>query len=134
MSRPRAWSYLLLLPVLLLLMGGRQVPLSDPEPIAIPAGLNEALVTKAIKAALVGLTWDLTEVQPGRILSTLNLRTHMAKIEVAYDDQAIRIRYLDSSELMYAEKKGERLIHRNYLNWVQRLSNDIAKNLQLVAP
>jgi hypothetical protein len=46
--------------------------------------------------------------------------------------QTIRIRYLDSGELMYAEKKGQRVIHRNYLNWIQNLRNDMNRNLTLV--
>jgi hypothetical protein len=54
MFRARAWSGLLLLAALVFLMGGRQVPLTDPEPIAVPAGLRVEQVAKAIKAALVG--------------------------------------------------------------------------------
>jgi hypothetical protein len=113
-------------------MGARQVPLTDPEPLPVPAGLKTEQVAKAIKAALVGRNWVVAQDEPGRIVSTLNLREHMAKIEVAYDVQTIRIRYLDSGELMYAEKKGQRVIHRNYLNWIQNLRNDMNRNLTLV--
>jgi hypothetical protein len=130
--RARAWKSLLLLPVLVLLMAGRQVPLADPEPIPVPAGLTAAQVVKSIKAALVGRQWVVTEEQPGRIISTLHLREHMAKIEIAYDS-AITIRYLDSGELMYDEKKGQKVIHRNYLAWIQNLVNDISRNMTLVA-
>lgn len=130
-QRARWWSGLLLLPVLALLMGARQVPLVDPEPIAVPAGLTEAKIGKAIKAALVGRTWVVTEDQPGKILATLNLRTHMAKIEIPYDTSKVAVRYLDSSELMYAEKKGVKVIHRNYLSWIQNLVTDINRNLLL---
>ena len=38
----------------------------------------------------------------------------------------------ESGELMYAEKKGQRMIHRNYLNWVLNLVNDTNRNLVLV--
>jgi hypothetical protein len=134
MIRTRLGQLGLLLPVLVLLMGARQVPLTDPEPIAVPAGVELNQVGKSIKAALVGRQWAVTDDQPGRILSTLNLRSHMAKIEITYDPQQIRIRYLDSGDLMYAEKKGVRMIHRNYLNWIQNVVNDISRNLQLVVP
>lgn len=130
-QRARWWSGLLLLPVLAFLMGARQVPLVDPEPIAVPAGLTEAKIGKAIKAALVGRTWVVTEDQPGKILATLNLRTHVAKIEIPYDTSKVAVRYLDSSELMYAEKKGVKVIHRNYLSWIQNLVTDINRNLLL---
>ncbi len=129
----RWWSGLLLLPLLALLMGARQVPLVDPEPFPVPAGLSEAKVVKAIKAGLVGRQWEITEEQPGKIISTLHLREHMAKISVEYNASKIAIRYLDSGELMYEQKKGVAVIHRNYLNWIQNLVNDIQRNMVLVA-
>jgi hypothetical protein len=132
MFRARAWSGLLLVSALVFLMGARQVPLTDPEPIAIPAGLKIEQVTKAIKASLVGRTWTVTSEEPGHIVSTLNLREHMAKIDIVYDAQTIKIAYLDSGELLYAEKKGQRMIHHNYLAWIQNLVNDMNRNLTLL--
>jgi hypothetical protein len=132
MFRARAWSGLLLVSALVFLMGARQVPLTDPAPIAVPAGLKIDQVTKSIKAALIGRTWAVTSEDPGHIVSTLNLREHMAKIDIVYDVQTITIKYLDSGELMYAEKKGQRMIHHNYLNWIQNLVTDINRNLTLV--
>lgn len=132
MFRARAWSGLLLVAALVFLMGARQVPLTDPEPVAVPAGLKLEQVTKAIKAALVGRTWAVTSEEPGHIVSTLNLREHMAKIDIVYDLQTIRIKYLDSGELLYAQKKGQRMIHHNYLNWIQNLVTDMNRNLMLV--
>jgi hypothetical protein len=132
MFRARAWSGLLVVSALVFLMGGRQVPLVDPDPVAVPAGLKIEQVTKSSKAALVGRTWDVTSEEPGHIVSTLKLREHMAKIDIVYDLQTIRIKYLDSGDLMYAEKKGQRVIHRNYLAWIQNLVGDISRNLTLV--
>ncbi|HEV8334012.1 MAG TPA: hypothetical protein VGQ22_21495 [Steroidobacteraceae bacterium] len=132
MFRARAWSGLLLVSALVFLMGARQVPLTDPDPIAVPAGLKIDQVTKAIKAALVGRTWAVTQEDAGHIVSTLHLREHMAKIDIVYDAQTITIKYLDSGELMYADKKGQRVIHRNYLTWIQNLVNDMSRNLTLV--
>lgn len=131
--RARLWSGLLLLPLLALLMGARQVPLENPEPIAVPAGLSEQKVARSIKAALVGRGWVVTEEQPGKIVSTLNLRSHMAKIDISYNPSQIKIAYLDSKELMYGEKKGVTVIHRNYLSWVQNLVTDIGRNMILAA-
>jgi hypothetical protein len=132
MFRARAWSALPLICILVFLMGARQVPLTDPEPLAVPAGLRTEQVAKAIKASLVGRTWNITQEEPGHIVATLNLREHMAKIDIVYDVQTIKISYLDSGELMYAEKKGVRMIHRNYLNWIQNLRNDMGRNLVLL--
>jgi hypothetical protein len=74
MFRARTWSALLLVSAMVFLMGARQVPLADPQPIAVPAG----------------------------------------------------------PKVMYAEKKGQRMIHRNYLNWILNLVNDTNRNLVLV--
>jgi hypothetical protein len=132
-ARARLWSGLLLLPVLVLLMGARQVPLVNPEPIAVPAGLTEAKIAKSIKAALVGRTWVVSEEQPGHMVATLNLREHMAKIDITYDTGKVAMRYLDSKELMYGEKKGVTVIHRNYLSWIQNLVTDISRNMVLAS-
>jgi hypothetical protein len=134
MVRSRRWSALLFIPLFALLMGARQVPLTDPAPIAVPAGIALKDVGKSIKVALVGRQWLVSDDQPGHIAATLNLREHMAKIDVTYDEKAINLKYVDSKELLYEDKKGERLIHRNYLNWVQNLVTDISRNLQLSAP
>lgn len=129
--RARLWSGLLLLPLLALLMGARQVPLVDPDPIAVPAGLTEAKVARSIKAALVGRDWVVSEEQPGKIVATLNLRAHMAKIDVNFDTGKVAIKYVDSKELMYGQKKGTTVIHRNYLSWIQNLVTDISRNMVL---
>jgi hypothetical protein len=132
MFRARTWSALLLVSAMVFLMGARQVPLTDPQPIAVPAGLKVEQVSKAIRAALAGRAWAVTSEEPGHIVSTLNVREHMAKIDIVYDLQTIKIKYLESGELMYAEKKGQRMIHRNYLNWILNLVNDMNRNLVLV--
>ena len=132
MFRARAWSGLLLVSAMVFLMGARQVPLTDPAPVAVPAGLKLEQVAKAIKASLVGRAWTVTSEDPGHIVSTLNVREHMAKIDIVYDLQTVKIKYLDSGELLYAEKKGQRVIHRNYLNWITNLVNDMNRNLTLV--
>lgn len=132
MFRARTWSALLLISAMVFLMGARQVPLTDPQPIAVPAGLKVEQVSKAIRAALAGRAWALTSEEPGHIVSTLNVREHRAKIDIVYDTQTIAIKYLESGELMYAEKKGQRMIHRNYLNWILNLVNDMNRNLVLV--
>jgi hypothetical protein len=132
MFRARSWSALLVVAAVVFLMGARQVPLTDPQPIAVPAGLKVEQVSKAIRAALAGRAWAVTTDEPGHIVSTLNVREHMAKIDIVFDVQTIKISYLGSGELMYAEKKGQRLIHRNYLNWIQNLVNDMNRNLVLV--
>ena len=132
MFRARTWSALLLASSMVFLMGARQVPLTDPQPLAVPAGLKVEQVSKAVRGALAGRGWTVTSEEPGHIVSTLNVREHMAKIDIVYDVQTIKISYLESGELMYAQKEGQRVIHRNYLSWIQNLVNDMNRNLVLV--
>ena len=118
------------LPLALLLMAA--TPLVDPAPIAVPAGLDDKAVAKAIRLGGAQRGWLVTRQDPGAMELTLNIRTHMAKVGVKYDTRSIQLTYLDSTNLDYEEKKGNRYIHRNYPKWVNNLSNDITVQLALV--
>lgn len=111
----------------------RQAPLVDPDPVAIPAGLPQEKAVKDIKRALIGRGWTITAERPGEIESTLNLRTHTAKILVTWDTKAVRIAYVSSVDLDYKERKGKRFIHPNYLGWISNIAKDMGTNMQLSA-
>lgn len=111
----------------------RQAPLVDPDPISIPAGLSQEKAVKDIKRALIGRGWTITAERPGEIDSTLNLRTHTARIRVTWDAQAVRIAYVSSVDLDYKERKGKRFIHPNYLGWISNIAKDMGTNMQLSA-
>jgi hypothetical protein len=120
---------LLLLPVALLLMAA--TPLVDPAPVPVPAGLDDKAIAKSIRLGGAQRGWIVTRQDPGAMELTLNIRTHMAKVSVKYDTQSIQFTYLDSTNLDYEVKKGNRYIHRNYPKWVNNLANDIAVQLAL---
>lgn len=109
----------------------RSAPLVDPDPVAIPANLGADKVAKDIKRTLAGRGWSVTAEQPGQIDSTLNLRTHVARIRISYDAKQVRFAYVDSSDLDYKLKNGKPYIHRNYLGWIAYLVSDLSTNLQL---
>ena len=132
MSRNR-FLVLCLLPLLLLLMALRDVPLVDPDPIAIPAGVKTEAVGRAVRQALNTRGWSVTEENPGEIKSTLHLRDHTARIVVSWDARQLRIKYVDSQNLKYHMEDGRPYIHKNYLGWVQNLSHDISGALNLLA-
>ena len=123
---------LLLLPVLLMLMAARQAPLVDPDPIAIPAKITDAQVAKSIRGALINRKWTVTDEKPGEIKSTLMLRDHKVRIDITWDKRAIAIRYVDSENLKYEVENGKKLIHKNYLGWINNLVTDISANLNLL--
>ncbi len=111
----------------------RTAVLRDPDPVAIPAGIDQAELVKDIKRALVGRGWAVTAEQPGQIDSTLNLRDHVARIRVTYDAAQVRFAYVDSANLDYKEKRGKRFIHGNYLGWIGYLVSDLGTNMQVSA-
>ena len=133
MSRSRL-LLLLLLPLLLLTMAFRQVPLVDVPPINVPSGMSAVQLSKAVKGALLGRGWTVTAEQADGIDSTLVGNDYTAKIHVAFDTTQIKISYVDSTNLKYEVKKnGQRMIHTNYMGWMQYLSQDISRNLQLIS-
>lgn len=128
----RHLKFLLAMLALLALAGtvhARSDELADPAPIAIPAGLTDKQINREIQRSLLSRGWRVSDSQPGRIDSVLNLREHEARIRISWDDAQVRIAYVGSVNLDYKEKRGKRYIHSNYLNWMNYLQNDIYANL-----
>ncbi|MCB1554442.1 MAG: hypothetical protein KDJ14_11605 [Xanthomonadales bacterium] len=126
----RVWMFALL-PTLLLLMGARQAPLTDPDPVAVPPGVSAEVVQREIKRALLGRNWTITGESAEGIDATLNLRDHVARIRVTRDGERVRFVYVSSENLKFEEKKGQRYIHKNYLSWINNLVTDLSRGLQL---
>ncbi len=82
-------------------------------------------VRQAIVRAGGGLGWIITEVGPGELEGTLNLRSHTAKVSIPYSTKQYSIIYKDSVDLDY---NGE-TIHSNYNGWVQNLQKAIQVQL-----
>lgn len=104
--------------------------LVDPPAIAVPAGLSQKAVNKAIRLGAAQRGWVVSRQDSGFIEATLNIRSHVARVGITYDTSAIQIRYLDSTNLDYEVKKGVARIHGNYLKWVNNLVRDISVQLQ----
>ena len=84
-------------------------------------------VQKAIIRAGAALGWQVKPTEPGIMIGTLNLRTHMAMIEIKYDTQSYSITYKDSANLDYNGK----YIHKNYNGWIENLDKGIRTQLAL---
>jgi hypothetical protein len=96
---------------------------------AAPVVANKAVsmddVQKAIIRAGASLGWQMKPVEPGLIVGTLTLRTHMAMVNVKYDAKTYSITYKDSSNLDYTGDS----IHKNYNGWVTNLDRGIQSQL-----
>ena len=123
----------LLLPVLLMLMGARIVPLVEQSPIAVPAGLGAEQTAKALKSALLGRKWTITGEGAGKIDATLYIRSHVASIAITYDDKEVRFAYVSSENLKYRMREGVPHIHRNYMVWVRDLAAEMSRSMHLLA-
>lgn len=121
-----------LLPLLVLLMAFRQSPLVDPPPIDVPSNITLQNVGKAIEISLIRRGWTASNKTADGMDGTLHLREHTANIHIAYDAKKVQISYVDSTNLKYEESKGQRLIHTNYLSWIQNLVVDIKANIVLL--
>jgi hypothetical protein len=124
----KQWLYGAVLGSLLLIVGCTGQPVVQVAEAPISA--NKPAVTmddvnKAIVRAGTTLGWRLQTVSPGKIVGTLNLREHVAVVDIAYDTKTYSITYKDSRNLDY---KGA-TIHRNYNGWVQNLDKSIRAQL-----
>ncbi len=85
-------------------------------------------VRNAILQAGASLGWQMDDVRPGLLIATLNVRDHMAQVEIPYDRHTYSILYRDSVNLGYNGSS----IHSNYTGWVQRLSAAINSRLSML--
>ena len=85
-------------------------------------------VRNAILQAGTAQGWQMQAVRPGLISGTLNIRDHMAQVDIPYDRGSYSILYRDSDNLRYDGTN----IHSNYNGWVQNLRNAIDTRLSLL--
>lgn len=99
-------------------------------PIA-PTGSTEVTmeqVKNAIIRAGAGLGWQMKPIEQGHILGVLNLRSHVAKVDIRYDSETYSITYKDSTNLKYQDGK----IHSNYNGWIQNLDTAIQNHITMI--
>lgn len=115
----------------ILLVGCALVPVQNIENSPVNASNKNydlSDVTKAIERAGTGLGWQMREQTPGHIVGTLNLRSHVAVVDITYTLDDYSINYKDSTNLKY--EASNNTIHKNYNGWIQNLTNAI--NAQLI--
>jgi hypothetical protein len=91
------------------------------RPFQNPGSLEHRAIQ--IQRAAGGLGWQTDAVRPGVIRATLNLRTHVAVVEITYNQEVFSIIYADSSNLGYDGTS----IHKNYNGWIENLERVISQ-------
>lgn len=97
------------------------------NPVDVKKSVKDDRIFKAIKTAGLGLGWQVRKVKDGLAEAQLNIRDHMALVEIPYSNKSFSINYKDSSNLKYDAAK--KTIHSNYNGWVQNLRNAISLQL-----
>jgi hypothetical protein len=127
--RNSKWAAVVASVLVLLAVGCRgSVPVYNVTDAPVSASKpNPSLddVGKAIQRAGATLGWQMKETKPGHMLGTLNLRKHVAVVDVNYSVKSYSIKYKDSTELDYNDGN----IHPNYNGWIQILDKGIRAQL-----
>ena len=113
----------------LFLGGCRTAPIQNIElaPIAYNSETQHTMteVKNAIIRGGYDRGWQMSDVAPGHLVATLNIRSHQAIVDITYTPENYSINYKDSTNLKH---KGN-MIHSNYNAWIKNLANSI--NLEL---
>jgi len=114
--------------------GGGGAVLRDPSPVYVPAGMPMQGTRAAIIDTLPRHHWQLEGEQDNHLVAALYIRSHVARVFITYDAQAVWIQYADSQNLSYrVGHDGSRYIHPNYNRWVGNLARDLQRALPLGA-
>ena len=103
-------------------------PIIDIENAPVPAGLSmEQIQQRLITGVLSRRGWTIQAAARGHIEARLSVRSHLAFVDITFDQAVYSITYKDSHNLDYKPKK--RRIHGNYNKWIGNLNAALQQNL-----
>lgn len=100
-------------------------PIRNVVDAPIVAELSMTRISEAIRLAGVAAGWQMHPQAPGSIQGRLELRSHVAVVDVEHDTKSYSITYRESSNL----SEGGGMIHRNYNGWIRSLDKSIRLQL-----
>lgn len=113
------------------LAGCNTAPILNVKDATVVSAAGKALSADQVKSAIVragvALGWQMKDAGPGKIAGSLNLRTHIAEVDIPYSASSYSITYKSSTGL--GESGGQ--IHKNYNGWIQNLTKGINAQLGL---
>lgn len=113
----------------LLVAGCRTAPIYNVKdvPVNVPAGQQATLATveHAIVRAGNDLGWQMKVEKPGLIVGTLNVRSHVAVVDIPFTVTSFSILYRSSVNLNQQDDK----IHSNYNGRIRQLDQAIRSQL-----
>jgi hypothetical protein len=96
-------------------------------PAEVKNSTSDDQMYNAIKQAGISLGWIVKKMDEGHATAQLNLRSHMALVDIKYTQKEYSITYKNSMNLDYNKEKGT--IHSNYNGWIQNLNQAIQVQL-----
>ncbi|MBB4821318.1 uncharacterized protein YbjQ (UPF0145 family) [Pseudomonas alcaligenes] len=118
-----------LLAVVLLLGACTSKPIYTPEEhFSSQLALSDSQMQRAITTALHDRQWSVQSTKPGMVQAAITIRgKHHAEVDIPYTPTSFQIVYRSSWGLDYKDGK----IHGNYNRWVNRLRDNILKELSV---
>lgn len=128
------------------------VPIVQHDNIPVVSGTGKPLTLDDVRSAITrgasAHDWKVSEVQPGELVASINVRDkHFASVTIKYSETAYSVTYRDSTNLEYqlsgpnaaplrrddfssALPANTPMIHPNYNRWVDTLIRDINMELR----
>jgi hypothetical protein len=98
--------------------------MEHPNIMLTPTRDQEA-VRQALEKALQNRGWTFVEESPGRILATINVRSHEVVSRITYTGSSLEFAYVSSKDMMYqVSADGTEKVHRNYNGWIANVIRD----------
>lgn len=115
--------------VLFAIAGCTTAPIMNVDNTAVTTASGKSLTNEQVRSAILragsSLGWQMKDEGPNKLVGTLNLRKHVAVIEIPYSPTSYSIIYRSSVNL---DEKGN-MIHKNYNGWIQNLQRGIGTQL-----
>lgn len=108
--------------------------LVEPDPFTPACSLPTDKLQTAIVTAAAVRGWTVADKAPNNMVLKYikgNYK-HVLVVNVGYHSNSIAVTYEDSTNLNYKVKKnGVRYLHPNAINWMQNLSGDIRRSIEV---
>lgn len=113
---------------MLVAAGCKSAPVYNVQDAAVATGATSASMEN-VKSAIIragsSLGWNMKPAGDGKMIGTLQLRKHVAVVDIRYNSQTYSILYKESQNLDYDGTN----IHSNYNGWIQNLNRAIQTQL-----
>lgn len=129
----RLRSWLIAMCLGLMACGGSRALVQTPT--VLRASTSPEYTQQVILDTLPKRQWTTESTEPGRVVASLAVRTHLLRVELRYNAREVAIFYVDSDNLQASVgQDGHVYAHKKVNAWIHRLALDLATALAASAP